>query len=258
MKKHKYDVAISFAGEQRDYAQALASKLSALGICLFLADWEYESLWGNNLNSIFASVFNIDALYSVAIFSKEYKEKVWTRYEFEMMQNREKEDAGYILPILFDGTRPDYWPDSRGYIDAKSFSVDEIALMIRGKIREKKKEESVSCNSSEPDIGRKIITLTGENGDTETVEVILAFKFRDSGKEYVVYTKEERDCRGNYTIYVSNVDRSEKEPKLKGVADEDWIKVKEVLWELSKDDNASDNEKIPLIPFYDVEGNEIL
>ena len=69
----------------------------------------------------------------------------------------------------------------------------------------------------------------------EDVEVILAFEFKDTNKEYVVYTKNEKDENENITVYVSNIDHSGEEPKLLGVeSEEEWNRIKDVLRELSK------------------------
>ena len=85
------------------------------------------------------------------------------------------------------------------------------------------------------EVEKKIMTIVAEDGSVEEVEVILAFEFKDTKKEYVVYTKNERDSNDNITVYVSNVDRSSGEPKLLGVEDEEELnKVKDVLRELSK------------------------
>lgn len=82
---------------------------------------------------------------------------------------------------------------------------------------------------------KQIMSIINENGDTEEVEVVLAFEFKDNKKEYVVYTKNEKDENGNVTVYVSNVDRSQGEPRLMGVeSEEEWTRIKDVLRELSK------------------------
>lgn len=84
---------------------------------------------------------------------------------------------------------------------------------------------------------KRIMSIVSEDGTTEEVEVILAFEFKDNQKEYVIYTKNEKDENGNVTVYVSNVDRESGEPKLMGVEDEaEWARIKDVLRELSKDD----------------------
>ena len=82
---------------------------------------------------------------------------------------------------------------------------------------------------------KKMMSIVSEDGSVEEVEVILAFEFKDTNKEYVIYTKNEKDENDNVTVYVSNVDRSSGEPKLLGVDDEEeWNRVKDVLRELSK------------------------
>ncbi len=82
---------------------------------------------------------------------------------------------------------------------------------------------------------KKTMTITNDDGSIEEVEIVLAFEFKDNRKEYVVYTKNEKDENGNITVYVSNVDRSTGNPVLLGVDDEDeWTRIKDVLRELSK------------------------
>ena len=85
------------------------------------------------------------------------------------------------------------------------------------------------------EIEKKMMSIVAEDGSIEEVEVILAFEFKDTKKEYVIYTKNEKDDNDNITVYVSHVDRSSGEPNLLGFDDEgEWSRVKEVLRELSK------------------------
>ena len=85
------------------------------------------------------------------------------------------------------------------------------------------------------EVEKKMMSIVAEDGSIEEVEVILAFEFKDTKKEYVVYKKNEKDENENVTVYVSNVDRSSGSPKLMGIEeDEEWNRVKDVLRELSK------------------------
>ena len=85
------------------------------------------------------------------------------------------------------------------------------------------------------EVEKKMMSIVLEDGTTEEVEVILAFEFKDTKKEYVIYTKNEKDENDNVTVYVSHVDRSSGEPKLLGIDDEEeWNRIKDVLRELSK------------------------
>ena len=82
---------------------------------------------------------------------------------------------------------------------------------------------------------KQMMSIVAQDGSIEEVEVIIAFKFKDTEKEYVIYTKNEKDEKGLITVYVSNVDRSNGETKLYGVDDEaEWNKIKDVLRELAK------------------------
>lgn len=82
---------------------------------------------------------------------------------------------------------------------------------------------------------KKMITLTLENGNKEEVELLLSFKFNDNNKEYVIYTKNEKDENGNVTIYVSSITRVGEEITLNTVSDDnEWTRIKDLLRELSK------------------------
>jgi uncharacterized protein YrzB (UPF0473 family) len=82
-----------------------------------------------------------------------------------------------------------------------------------------------------------MVTINKLDGTKEEVEVIIVFQFNDTKKEYMVYTKNEMDDSGNITIYVSEVIRNGEEVKLAGVeTDDEWLKIKDVLRELAKED----------------------
>ncbi len=84
---------------------------------------------------------------------------------------------------------------------------------------------------------KEMMTLTLENGTKEEVELLLSFKFNDNNKEYIIYTKNEKDENGNVTIYVSNVTRVGNEATLNTVSDDnEWARIKDLLRELSKNE----------------------
>lgn len=88
------------------------------------------------------------------------------------------------------------------------------------------------------EIEKKKMSIVSEDGVMEEVEVVISFEFKDTKKEYVVYTKNEKDENGNVTVYVSQVDRESGNPRLCGVESEnEWNRIKDVLRELSKGTN---------------------
>ncbi len=103
----------------------------------------------------------------------------------------------------------------------------------------------------------RIMTIITEDGDVEEVAVLIDFEFKDTKKEFVIYTKEETDSRGNITVYASRVERGADMPKLYGVDTEDWPRVKDILWQLSRNDENR-NEKRTSETILDEDGMEIL
>ncbi len=47
---YKYEVAISFAGEERSFAEAVAEGLRKHGVAVFYDNYEPEQLWGEDLS----------------------------------------------------------------------------------------------------------------------------------------------------------------------------------------------------------------
>ena len=84
---------------------------------------------------------------------------------------------------------------------------------------------------------KKVLSIIKEDWTKEEVELLICFTFNDTKKEYVVYTRNEKDENGNVTVYISSVDRSGEIPKMGAIeSDEEWSKIKDVLRELSKND----------------------
>ena len=84
---------------------------------------------------------------------------------------------------------------------------------------------------------KELITIISEEGKEEQVEVVVAFKFKDTNQEYIVYTKNEKDSNGNVTVYVSRIVEENGTSRLEGIDDDDeWTRIKAVLRELAKDE----------------------
>ena len=78
---HKYHVALSFAGEDRDYVGRVATQLRADGVDVFYDKFEEADLWGKNLYEHFSNVYQTMAIFTVMFVSEAYKNKVWTNHE---------------------------------------------------------------------------------------------------------------------------------------------------------------------------------
>src|SRR5260221_10799094 len=59
MQQYPYDVALSFAGEDRIYAEALADALVRHGIEVFYDKYEKNTLWGKDLYTYLSDLYQI-------------------------------------------------------------------------------------------------------------------------------------------------------------------------------------------------------
>ncbi|ESZ87894.1 MAG: molecular chaperone Tir [Blastomonas sp. CACIA14H2] len=130
-----YQVALSFAGEQRDYVDEVARWLAAKRIAVFYDKFEAVNLWGKDGVEHFHQVFAQDAQYVVMFISAEYVAKSWTRHERRAALSRQiAEDSEYVLPVRFDATEVPGIPSTLQYLDAKSLTPAELAALIAQKV----------------------------------------------------------------------------------------------------------------------------
>jgi internalin A len=133
--KYKYQVALSFAGEDRVCAEKLAELLKKRGIRFFYDSYEQANLWGMDLYQHFQSVYRDDARFCVIFLSKSYAKKLWTRHELKQAQARAfRENKDYILPVRIDDTEIPGINETIGCIDLRSTTMEEIADLLVKKL----------------------------------------------------------------------------------------------------------------------------
>lgn len=132
MKKNfKYDVALSFAGEDRKYVEKIAKRLKKNDISVFYDKFETANLWGKDLYQYLSHIYKDNARYCVIFISESYKNKAWTRHELKNAQNRAfSENKEYILPIFLEKVELAGLNDTTGYLNASEFSECEIVDFI--------------------------------------------------------------------------------------------------------------------------------
>jgi TIR domain len=130
-----FDVAISFAGTEREYAQKLAQQLRDAGFAVFYDDFYPEQLWGRNLTAFFDDIFRKKARYCVIFVSKEYQARKWTIHEARSAQARALDEKGndYILPIRVDETQLEGLLPTIGYVPIE-IGMHKIAEMLVKKL----------------------------------------------------------------------------------------------------------------------------
>jgi hypothetical protein len=133
----KYDVALSFAGEDRAHAEALAKGLKDAGRIVFYDRYEQADLWGVNLPERFHEVYGKSSRFVVMFVSEHYAKKLWTTAERRAAQERAFQEPGraYILPVIIDhGVEIPGLPfATTGHADIK-WGIPEILRMLLDKL----------------------------------------------------------------------------------------------------------------------------
>ena len=97
---YDYDVALSFAGEDRDYVERVAKLLQSRGVRVFYDEVMTADLWGNDLYVLLDEVYRKKSRFTVIFGSENYAKKAWTAHERQSAQARALNEAGaYLLPV---------------------------------------------------------------------------------------------------------------------------------------------------------------
>lgn len=135
-KTPDYDVAISFAGEQRETAELIARKLKGeFNLKVFYDDYEKLQLWGNDLFSKLYQVYSRDSTLCLVLFSKEYLEKIWTRHELRAVYSRIlNKPKSSLLPIRLDEVDIPIELETLSYLNYRTEDINGICQLINQRI----------------------------------------------------------------------------------------------------------------------------
>jgi hypothetical protein len=135
MTDFQYDVAISFAGEQRTEAEAIAACLTARDVKVFYDRYEQAGLWGKDLYEHLSDVYYKKARFCLMLVSAAYANKVWPTHERRNAQARAlSEKNEYILPVRFDDTEIPGLLPTVGYLRFQDHGVEGICSILLEKL----------------------------------------------------------------------------------------------------------------------------
>jgi hypothetical protein len=100
----RYDIAFSYAGEDRCYVERVAHYLRNRGVSVFYDQFELADLLGKDGYVHFWEIFSKASRYCVAFISRHYAEKLWPKRELRSAFERALKTEGYLLPARFDDT----------------------------------------------------------------------------------------------------------------------------------------------------------
>lgn len=126
-----YDLAVSFAGEQRDYVEQVVRACEERGLRVLYDRDRTTDLWGRNLIMEFRKVYGGKQVRYVAPFiSREYLAKRYPMDEFRsMLLPAMDQPDDYMLPVLFGDVSvpPELLNPATGVLRSEDYSPEELA-----------------------------------------------------------------------------------------------------------------------------------
>lgn len=135
---YDFDIAVSFAGEDREVVQQYCDIISSSNeLKVFYDQYEQSGLWEANLYDKLDEVYRTKALFCVIFISKHYAANVWTNHERKSAQARAlQENREYVLPVRLDDTEIAGIIPTIGHIDLREISIEKLAEMTIQKVRQ--------------------------------------------------------------------------------------------------------------------------
>ena len=134
-QKYIYDVAFSYAGEDRKYVEEVVCFIRKAGIKVYYDKHDIVDGWGKDLYTHLAEIYQSKARFCVIFISKHYASKILTSHERKAAQARAlKDKAVYVLPARFDDTELPGLLPTISYIDLNTYSPDRFGALLVDKI----------------------------------------------------------------------------------------------------------------------------
>lgn len=111
--KGKYDIALSFAGANRELAAKLSAVLERREVQVFYDFNEQHRILAQNVEDYLAPIYRSEARYVVVFQSPEYPTRIWTKVESDAF--RERFGQGAIIAIRFATAAPGFFSEDARY-----------------------------------------------------------------------------------------------------------------------------------------------
>lgn len=158
-----FDVAVTFAGEEREFVEEVVRLVQADGFAVFYDEDAKADLWGEDLTEFFADVYERRSRYAVMFISAAYAAKPWTRLERRSVLARAMQaDSPYLLPVRFDSTQLPGVRSTIGHLEALREGPAGVAAAITGKLKHPESNGARKFNGRVPRTDAEVATLLGE------------------------------------------------------------------------------------------------
>lgn len=108
-----YDFALSFAGSDRDIAEAIFQGLTREEVSVFYDKNEQHRILAENVEDYLAPIYKSEAHFVIVLLGPDYPNRIWTRFESQQFVKRFGE--GSVIPVWFAEAPSGMFDESRKY-----------------------------------------------------------------------------------------------------------------------------------------------
>ncbi|MCI1019384.1 TIR domain-containing protein [Microbacterium sp. C5A9] len=160
---HDYDVAVTFAGEDRAFVEAVVAEVKAAGFTVFYDEDAKSEMWGVDLPEFFADIYERRARYAMMFVSVHYAAKPWTRLERRSVLARAMQASSpYLLPVRLDSTELPGVRSTIGYLDGLRETPTGVANALKAKLGVPATSGERKFNGRVPRTDTEFATMLGE------------------------------------------------------------------------------------------------
>lgn len=199
MIDYPFQVALSFAGEQRDYVREVANDLSRRGVTHFYDEDQTAELWGRDLNEALQEVYRDRARFVVMFVSADYAIKAWpTRERRAAFEGAVLSIEDRILPVRFDDTDLPGLGRSISYVAAEQTTPSELAELLCRKLvstgESIRPRPSRSAPRTRP-VDLRLMTVTVSDDEGEPLEGAMVVAASTQGRYWQTTTLADGTAR---------------------------------------------------------------
>lgn len=99
-RAYSYDVGFSFAGEARQLVEMVNAELKGEDVLTFYDFDQQAILLAEELEPLLGKVYSESCAYYLVFIDRHYVDKVWTKYERDIMIHSGR--RGHIIPVILD------------------------------------------------------------------------------------------------------------------------------------------------------------
>lgn len=134
--RYEFDVAISFAGSEREVARTIALVAKDNGLRVFFDESYPSELWGKNLVEELSDIYTNRARFCLIICSVEYARRAYTNAERRAALDRAlRSENEYILPVRTDEAWIEGLPEATRAFDLRESTAQEIGRALVMKVK---------------------------------------------------------------------------------------------------------------------------